>query len=96
MPAKTEDLLDVPIWGAKAIAKAAGLFKKDKKTGQVKKDKKTGEPIPDDRKGFYLIEIGAIRAKHVKGFDKDGNENARGQLVSTQRLINQSILPDEA
>jgi hypothetical protein len=31
MSVKVEDL-DRPIWGAKAIAKAAGLFKKDKKT----------------------------------------------------------------
>jgi hypothetical protein len=95
MAAQTEDL-DAPIWHASGIAKAAGLFKKDKKTGRVEKDKKTGEPIPDARKGQYLVDIGVIPAKRVKGRDKEGKEKGRGQLVSSLRLILQSILPDGA
>ena len=79
--------LDAPIWGAKRIAAAAGLFKKDKKTGKKKLD---------ERKGFYLLESGAIRAKQVKGRDEDGNEKTRGQWVTTLRLIRESLLPIEA
>jgi hypothetical protein len=86
MPAKVKGL-DTPIWGAANIAAAAGLFKKDKKTGKKKLD---------ERKGFYLLESGAIRAKQVKGRDEDGNEKTRGQWVTTLRLIRESLLPIEA
>jgi len=78
---------DALIWNAKAIARAANLYKKNKKTGRKE---------VDVRKGFYLLETGAICAKQVKGHDKDGKENKRGQWVTTLRLIRQSLLPFDA
>lgn len=92
MTAKTEDL-DAPIWGAKAIARELNLFtaEKNKKTR-----KPTGKTVPDERKAFYLLETGAIRAKQVRGRDGDGKEKQRGQWVTTLRLIRQSLLPTEA
>ncbi len=71
--------LDRPIWGAQAIAKEANLF--------------DDEGNADVRKTYYLLESGAIAAKRVKGRDKEGNEKKRGQWVSTQRLIRDSLLP---
>ena len=61
---------DQPIWGAKEIARVAGLFGSD------------GEP--DERKTFYLIEIGAIDATKI------GHEK-KGRLVSTRRRILRSL-----
>jgi hypothetical protein len=79
--------LDAPIWGAKAIAIAANLFKDNAETG---------EREPYERKAQYLLETGVIAAKRAKGHDKDGKEKARGQWVTTLRLIRQSLLPGEA
>jgi hypothetical protein len=79
--------LDKPVWGGRAIAIEANLFKKNDETGELE---------PDERKAFYLLETGAIRAKQVKGRDKEGKEKERGQWVSTRRLILQSLLPDGA
>ena len=88
---KTRDL-DAPIWGAKAIARELNLFteEKDKKTRKL-----TCKIVPDERKAFYLLETGAIRAKQVKGRDKDGKQKEHGQWVTTLRLIRQSLLPAE-
>jgi len=76
-----DEHLDRPIWGAKAIAREANLFKDSAETG---------EREPDERKAFYLLETGAIAAKRVKGRDKE-----RGQWVTTPRLIRNSLLPSE-
>jgi hypothetical protein len=80
-----DNLDDQPIWGAERIAEAANLYKRDKKTGEKK---------PDVRKAFYLLETGAIAAKQVIGRYKDGQPKARGQWVSTPRLIRNSLLPE--
>jgi hypothetical protein len=92
MSVKERDL-DAPIWGAKAIARELNLFTEEKhKTTR----KPTGKIVPDERKAFYLLETGAIRAKQVRGRDDGGKEKQRGQWVTTLRLIRQSLLPIDA
>ena len=94
--------LDAPIFGARNIARAAKLFERDEETDQIVLDKH-GQPEVDVRKGFYLLETGAIRAKlvkgrhtdEVKGKHKKGDQKSRGQWVTTLRLIRQSLLPGE-
>ena len=50
-PISTDDHLDTPIWGAKAIALAAGIVDKN------------GDP--DERAAFYQLEMKHIPAKKV-------------------------------
>jgi hypothetical protein len=51
------DNLDLPIWGAEAIAQVANLLKRD--------------GSPDDRRAFYMLETGAIDGSKV-GHEKRG------------------------
>ena len=91
---REEQDLDRPIWGAQAIGREGGIFKKHKKTGKLVRDK-NGEPEVDVRKAFYLLETGAIAARQVKGRDKETKkEKERGQWVSTPRLIRNSLIPE--
>jgi hypothetical protein len=58
------------------------------------KENEDGERVPDERKVFYLLEIGVLQAKRVVGFDKKtGEDQSRGQWCSTPRLLRQSVLP---
>jgi hypothetical protein len=82
--------LDLPLWSARQIGAAAGVFEVDEH-GKVVKDE-TGQPKVDLSKTFHLISIGVIPAKHVKGFDKNGKQKARGHLISSRRLIRDSLL----
>jgi hypothetical protein len=81
MSTPTDDL-DKKLWGARAIAEEADLYRINPKTGKTE---------PHVRKAFHLLEIGAIAAKRVKGEGKD-----RGTWVSTPRLIRNSLLPETA
>jgi hypothetical protein len=76
MSEEKETDLDRPLWGAEAIGREAGLFKKEKETGQTVIDPKTGEPEVDIRRAFYLLESGLLPATKV------GN-----QWSSTPRLV---------
>ena len=54
---ETDEGLDIPIWGAEPIGRAAGLFKEN---GEV-----------DVRATYYLLERGVITAKRVKAPGKN-------------------------
>lgn len=62
-----DNYLDRPIWGAAAIAREAGL----------------GEGEDAERRGFYVLQRGYIRARKV------GN-----QWVTTARAIRDAVTPE--
>jgi hypothetical protein len=85
MPSQDDLYLDLPLWGAYLIGKEAGIFETDE-NGDVVLDE-NGQPVVDVKKAHYLIGIGAIAAKSVKGRGR-----TKGRLVSTRRQIRNSLL----
>jgi hypothetical protein len=58
--AKAEDLLDVPIWGAKAIARELNLFTEEKDKKTIAEEQIGCEPARDNHRGIGRDDFGML------------------------------------